>query len=66
MPKVEGPGISLPKLLTIKQVSAFTQFSTKQVRRWIKAGELKAQQIGRHWRISENDLALFLLVFKAR
>jgi excisionase family DNA binding protein len=64
MPKVEGPGISLPKLLTIKQVAEYSQFSTRQIRRWIKSGTLKAAQYGRSWRIAENDLAMFLASFK--
>jgi excisionase family DNA binding protein len=56
--------ISLPKLLTIKQVAEFSQFSTRQIRRWIKSKTLKASQYGRSWRIAENDLALFLASFK--
>jgi excisionase family DNA binding protein len=56
--------ISLPKLLTIKQVAEFSQFSTRQNRRWIKSKTLKASQYGRSWRIAENDLALFLASFK--
>ena len=55
----------LPKLLTIEQVATFTQFSTRQIRRWIKSGALKATQFGRHWRVAENDLALFLATSKA-
>ena len=51
---------SLPKLLTIKQVAEFSQFSTRQIRRWIKDGSLLAIKFGRSWRIAENDLALFL------
>lgn len=64
MPKNSESVIQLPKPLTIEQVATFTQFSTRQVRRWIKSGELKATQFGRHWRIAENDLALFLATFK--
>ena len=30
------------------------------VRRWIKDGELRAIDIGKGWRISDSDLALFL------
>lgn len=52
--------LSLPKLLTIKQVAEFSQFSTRQIRRWIKDGSLLAIKFGRSWRIAENDLALFL------
>lgn len=52
--------ITLPRLFTIQQIAAHLQCSTKQVRRWIKAGVLTATPLGRHWRIAENDLALFL------
>jgi hypothetical protein len=37
----------------------------EQVRRWIEAADLKARKIGRHWRIAEHDLALFLATEKA-
>jgi len=64
MSKDKDPKIELPKLLTIEQVATFIQFSTRQVRRWIQSGEIKATQFGRSWRIAENDLALFLATFK--
>jgi excisionase family DNA binding protein len=64
MSKDKDPHIQLPRLLTIEQVATFTQFSSRQIRRWIKAGALKATQYGRSWRIAENDLALFLAAFK--
>ena len=53
MSKPKDPPISLPKLLTIKQVADYSQFSTRQVRRWIKSGILKASQYGRSWRIAD-------------
>lgn len=65
MPK-DGTPIELPKLLTIEQVAKFSQFSTRQIRRWIESGDLKAAKFGRHWRIAENDLALFLATFPHR
>jgi hypothetical protein len=43
MASSEDSNISLPHLLTIKQVAEDTQFSQKQVRRWIDSGELKAK-----------------------
>lgn len=52
--------ISLPKLLTINQVAEHTQFSTRQIRRWIEDKTLLALQFGRSVRIAENDLAMFL------
>lgn len=64
MSKSAIPPISLPKLLTINQVAEFTQFSTRQIRRWIKTKALQASLYGRSWRIAENDLAMFLASFK--
>ena len=64
MSENKEPNIQLPKPLTIDQVATFTQFSSRQIRRWIKSGKLKATQYGRSWRIAENDLALFLATFK--
>jgi excisionase family DNA binding protein len=64
MSKDKDPHIQLPKPLTIDQVATFTQFSARQIRRWIKSGALEATQFGRSWRIAENDLALFLATFK--
>ena len=64
MPKDKEPDIELPKLFTIEQIATFTQFSTRQIRRWIKSGELKASKFGRCLRIAENDLALFLATFR--
>jgi excisionase family DNA binding protein len=62
--KDKEPNIQLPRQLTIEQVAIFTQFSSRQIRRWIKSGAIKATQFGRRWRIAENDLALFLATFK--
>ena len=64
MSQDKDPNIQLPRLLTIQQVAKFTQFSIRQIHRWIKSGELRATQYGRSWRIAENDLALFLASFK--
>lgn len=64
MPTPSAQPISLPKLLTIKQVADHTGFSTREVRRWIHDKKLPAIQFGRSWRIAENDLALFLTSLK--
>ena len=37
------------KLLTINDVAALCQVSSKTVRRWITAGELQAAQFGNQW-----------------
>ena len=63
--KAKVPEFKLPKLFTIAQVADHLQCSTKQVRRWIKSGALKATPLGRHWRITENDLALFFVALRS-
>ena len=48
------------QLLTIDDVAAFCRVSNKTVRRWIKARELTAAQLGNQWRIRPRDLDLFV------
>ncbi len=48
------------RFLDIKQVAKFLKLSEKQVRRYIKRGELGHHRIGRLYRISPADLDFFL------
>ena len=48
------------RLLTVAQVAARLQLSIRQVRRLIKARELKALRIGGRVRIDPSDLNAFL------
>lgn len=57
---------SLPKLLTLQQVAHITEFSVRQIRRWIDSGELAACRFGRSLRVAEPDLALFIVRNKSR
>ncbi len=50
----------LSKLLTVQQVADITGFSVREVRRWIKSGDLPACKFGRALRVSEPDLAMFI------
>ena len=54
------PGRPLPALLTISQTAEHLQVSTKTIRRWIDGGELIAHRFGRQWRISVEDLQVFV------
>jgi len=45
---------------SIKEVADKLSVNERTIRRWIKAGELSAHQIGRQWRISLYDLEAFL------
>lgn len=47
-------------LLTIPDIARLFQVSTKTVRRWIDAGELRAHRLGRQWRISTSEVEQFL------
>ncbi len=44
------------QLLTINDVAALCQVSSKTVRRWIMTGELPAAQLGNQWRIRPAGL----------
>jgi excisionase family DNA binding protein len=48
------------KLLTVEQIAENLQVSDQTVRRWIRAGELRAIKLGRAFRIRESDLQEFL------
>ena len=56
MAKLPAPG----QLLTIDDVAALCQVSSKTVRRWIKTRELTAAKLGAQWRIRPRDLDLFV------
>jgi len=45
---------------TVKDVADLLKVSEVTVRRWIKAGELRAIDIGKGWRIGSGDLDAFL------
>ena len=60
---MSNPGKNIPtpdRLLTIQDIAGRCQVATKTVRRWIDSGEMTAFKLGRQWRISEQDLKLFL------
>ena len=49
-----------PAMLTLVGVAAWLNVSTKTVRRAIKAGALHAHQIGQLYRITEEDLRVYV------
>ena len=49
------------RLLTIYEAAEFMTVSTKTIRRWIEAGELRAHKLGRQWRIAPDDMEHFLV-----
>ena len=45
---------------TVKELAERLEVSEATVRQWIKAGERRAIDIGKGWRISDTDLEHFL------
>ena len=60
MPFSKSPPSRLTRYLSIAEIANVLSVSERTVRRWIQAGDLKAHQLGRHWRIHPDDLAAFL------
>jgi excisionase family DNA binding protein len=48
------------KFFTIAEVGEILHVSTRSVRRWISAGELRAHRFGGAVRISRTDLEIFV------
>ncbi len=48
--------MSLPKLLTVKQVAKYLQVTEVTIRRWISEGTIESVKIGRARRIPEAAL----------
>ena len=47
------------KFYTIDQVAEVLDIHHKTVRKFIKEGKLKANKVGKQWRISQIDLEVF-------
>ncbi len=56
---VAGPGF--PRLFSIDRVAELCGVSSKTVRRWIARKLLPVHRLGRQLRISQPDLAAFLM-----
>jgi excisionase family DNA binding protein len=48
------------RLLTVREVAETMRVSSMTVYRLIRAGELPALRVGKHFRIRENDLNAYL------
>ena len=53
-------GFFMAKLLTVKEVADILRFKPLRIREFIENKELPAVQIGRSWRIEEDDLNAFI------
>jgi excisionase family DNA binding protein len=47
------------RYLSAEEAAAYCRVSTKTVQRWLAAGTLRADKIGRAYRIAERDLEPF-------
>jgi len=50
----------LPKFMTVSEVADLMRVSSMTVYRLIKAGDLRAVQVGKSYRIREEDINSFL------
>jgi excisionase family DNA binding protein len=48
------------RLLTVREVADAMRVSTMTVYRLIRAGQIPAIRVGKHFRIRENDLEVYL------
>lgn len=48
------------KYLTIDEVAAITRETPENTRRRCASGQIRAKRLGGHWRVSEDDLAIFM------
>ena len=55
-----APIPSSPAFLSVQDIAARFQVSTKTVRRLLNRGDIPVQRVGRQIRVSPDDLALYL------
>lgn len=51
---------------TVEQISGMLQMHPKTIQRYIREGRLKAQKVGKSWRVTGHDLSLFVEGAEAR
>jgi len=47
---------NLPDVVTLQQLAEFLQVSEQTVRRFVKAGKIKAFKLGKDWRFYKTDI----------
>ena len=50
----------MEKIYTLNEVKEYLKISDPTIRRYIKSGKIKAQMVGRQYRITETELKSFL------
>lgn len=48
------------KYYSVEQIAALLAMHPKTIQRYIREGRLKANKLGRNWRVSGHDLSVFL------
>lgn len=48
------------KYYTVEQIAAMIDLHPKTIQRYIREGRLKAQKLGKAWRVSGHDLSTFI------
>jgi len=48
------------KYYSVDQIAALLAMHPKTIQRYIREGRLKANKLGKHWRVSGHDLSVFL------
>ena len=51
---------------TVKEIADRLKVSEATVRGWIKAGELRAIDVGKGWRVADSDMTRFLCRHETR
>lgn len=50
----------MDKIYSVKETAQILSLNEETLRRYIKAGKIRASKIGKVWRIQESDLKTFL------
>lgn len=52
--------VFLKEFYTLEEVGEILKISVITLRKYIKQGKIKAIKIGKHWRVTEDNLQAFL------
>jgi len=55
-----GGCVALPTLYTPEEVAEKLRVSRRAVYEWLKSGKLNGFKAGQYWRVTEEDMTLFL------
>jgi len=58
-------GLNEDRFYSPAEVAEYLSVNVQTVRRWIRAGELRAYRIGRFWRVSRKQVEEFLVAHES-